>query len=595
MDGKRIDVQVRPEKEIREIAQDFQQPIEVLREAIANAYDALANEARIIARVDKDETGRRILTLDFSDDGLGMSETALAGFFGLGFSEKPSAAAARPPIGYKGHGTKIYYLAKELWVATRKEGGPLLLAHVPQAREKITQTALPEPSFLEGPAAEEKARALQVAIPGQHGTTIRLIDFTADSSRLIDIFRRAQMENYLRWFSVYGSFLHVVEKTEPKPLFSLWIQGTDDKSLKLIDYGHPWPTDDRVDTKQLKKSDERRPFNFFRKTFRCRDRFVSGGHSIDIAVLFEGKRGRLERDPHIRRQKAGGLYSEEERYGLWLCKDHIPIELRSEWMQDERLTIFEDLEPKRALVLVNCQGFALTANRGSVGNSQPDLLQAVREGVIGYMEEIADDPDLRRFREEYEEERLARARDKDQKALSRRIDRYNKKKLCAITLPSGAAFEFFEPGREITLYGLIVQLERADPTLLTLDILDYDDYQGIDLLVRRAPDPANLLAKDQVAYTELKYVLQTELNHAFQNLHAIICWESMVQDGGTVTDITGESFVLEENKSNGTTHTILRPRPGSKYSHQVRVLVLQRLLLQKRALQYLSNPRPIKK
>jgi hypothetical protein len=147
----------------------------------------------------------------------------------------------------------------------------------------------------------------------------------------------------------------------------------------------------------------------------------------------------------------------------------------------------------------------------------------------------------------------------------------------------------------VAVYGIITQLDIVDRGLLGLDILDYDDYRGLDFLVRRAPDPADLLAKDKVAYAELKYKLHAEINHAFHVLHAIICWESTVLDGGTVTDVTGESFVLQENRSNGTTHTVLSPRPGSKYSHQVRVIVLRRLLEEKRNLQIVSNPRPIKK
>jgi hypothetical protein len=91
-----------------------------------------------------------------------MTKEALAGFFGLGFSQKPPESSGRPRIGYKGHGTKIYYLAKEVWVATRMADGPLLLAHVPEARKKITQTELPEPSLWVGAEAEEKARALRL-------------------------------------------------------------------------------------------------------------------------------------------------------------------------------------------------------------------------------------------------------------------------------------------------------------------------------------------------------------------------------------------------------------------------------------------------
>ncbi len=204
---------------------------------------------------------------------------------------------------------------------------------------------------------------------------------------------------------------------------------------------------------------------------------------------------------------------------------------------------------------------------------------------------------MQRFLEEYEEDRLARLREKDSKAFHRRLARYNKKSLCSIQLPGGEPFEFFEPQREVTLFGLISQLEIVDPDLLRLEILDYDDYRGIDLLVRKkAADPGDLLARDKVAYTEIKHVLESNINHAFANLHAIVCWESDVSDLGKVTDPTGVSFDLRESQDpQGVTHTALVPLPhNTELSHQVRVIVLKRLMQETRGYQERANPRAVK-
>ena len=591
-DPQTIDVRVDAAREIREIANDFARPVEILREVIANGYDAGAERMTIVAKPARDSSGRRILDLEVTDDGIGMGREGLECFFGLGFNRKPPIPG-RPPIGAKGHGTKIFYNAIELWVATREQNAELLVAHVANARECLFNVDLPRPTMWTGEPAELQAHKAGIPPLGDHGTFIRLIDFTPDSARLIDEFQRGNIENYVRWFTIYGSFRHVVDGSTPQAPMMLLLQATDESTPTEVPYGHPWPQADRMDLDELQKLDKRRPFNFFSKAFHVKDRPIGEGYRIDIAVLFEGTRARRERDPCVRRPKVGGLYLEANRYGLWLCKDHIPIE-KSEPLQPDEVDAFATLEPHRALILVNCQEFELTANRGSVGNSQANLLNNVREGVIQYLREIQDDPDLTRFLEEYEEDRLARLRENDRKALQRRINRYNKKKYCRIELPGGETFRFYEPGREITLYGLICQLLIKDPELFSLSILDYDDYRGVDLLVRRGPDPGDLLAKDKVAYTEIKHKLSSQLNHAFAHLHAIICWESTVENNGVVVDATNETFMLtEDTDKDGITHTVLAPRANSNLKHQVRVIVLKRLLQETRQYSEQKNPRPV--
>lgn len=592
MAGEIIEPTIDGAKELREISEDFLLPLEVLREALSNSYDSGALKVHVVARRERDSTGRNILSLYLTDDGQGMSREHLAGFFGLGVSNKPTLPG-RPSIGFKGHGTKLYYRARDIYVLTRRAEGPLLLAMVKNAREQVLRAHdLPSVELWEAEQAEQQARAIGLSLEGQ-GTAIALIDFTADSNRLIDGFRRRQLESYIRWFTVYGSFRHIVTKTAPQAPFELTLQATDETTSRPVSFGHPWP-EDATDLRQLKTEDPRRPYNYFVKTFAEHDISIEGGDRIDIAVAFEGRSARLQRDPGIRRQKQSGDYHEDERYGLWLGKNHIPVELRSDWLRDEKLGEFAHLEPKRALVLVNCDDFKLTANRGSVHNSQSAMLSAVRHSVVDYIAGLADDPDLRRFLDEYEEEQRTRAREKDRKALDRRIIRYNRKQLCRFAAADGSTRAFFEPDREITFYGLLRQLEIWDPDLVDLDVLDYDDHRGLDLLVRVDQDPSDLLSRDRIAYAELKHTLEARLNHAFTLLRTIVCWESIVRPGSTIHDVTGTGFVLMEKQVDGVTYSSLVPGQDDKrHKHTVDVLVVKRLLKEKRAMVQLDNPRRI--
>jgi hypothetical protein len=587
-----LEIGVNPGKEIYEIASDFANPVEVLRESLHNSYDAGAENVLIVARTQKLRDGRRVLSLGIDDDGRGMDEENLKSFFGLGFSDKPTIPG-RPAIGFKGHGTKIYYQSQEIWVATLRDAGDLIVAHVGDARVAVFNQQLPSPEIWVGEAAKRIALEQGLAVPRTSGTSLRLVDFTPDSSRVIDAFGQETIEKYLNWFTVFGSFRHVVKKTEPKSLVRLTLQGTDKEEAKLVDFGHPWPPRDRVNLKELKQSDDRRPFNYFCKSFRRENFPIEGGYKIDIVACFEGTRSRMDRDRGIRRQGSGGLYTEEERYGLWLCKDFIPVEKRFEWLSEED-SPFNALDAKRLLIFVNCSEFKLTANRGSVGNSSSELLQAVKRGTFAFLEEIRDDKDLANFYNEYQEDLFSRLREKDKKALQRRVDRYNKKLQCTVKLPNGKEHTFFEPTREITLFGLISELQLLDGSLLGMQVLDYDDHMGIDLLVSRNGNIANLLSKDRVAYTELKHdLMRGQINHTFDSLYAIVCWDTGLTENEKVQDSTGRTFSYRQVVRDGITYSDLMPPPDSELSHGIKIIVLKRLLTERCGMKQWPNPNPL--
>ncbi len=596
MAGKRILVEVDPGREVAEIAQDFTKPIEVLRESLHNAYDAHSRHVTFIARVEKTPDARRVLTLDIFDDGEGMDEKGLESFFGLGKSLKVPRKGRRT-IGQKGHGTKIYYQAREIHLITKNQG-IIRYVVVRNAREAISGKVCPVPDLFIGDEAKFEAEKQGLQEPVQSGTSIRLVEFTNDSSRIIDDFQTDKLLNYLRWFTIYGSFDHIVHNQNPDIPFSLNIRGTDKHSGETaVEFGHKWPNSDMTTRAQLKKKDERRPFNWFVKTFRYPNYAIEDGYHIDVLMLFEGRSARLERDkPGIIRQKVGGFYSEDERYGVWLCKDYIPIEFRPDLLTEEGFP-FQLVTLRRPLIFVNSQDFKLIANRGSVGNSERQLLVAVQNAIKKLLDEVQEDKDLKVFLDEYQEDLFSRIREKDNKALQKRIARYNQKERVSIVLSNGSTHEFWEPQREITLFGILAELNVLDPTVLGFEILDYDDRFGIDMLVKRNGSTGALLDKKKVAYVELKFDLQTQLNHAFDYLYAIVCWTTQLAPENRVFDATHQEAIYQEHtdKDGIVTHSQLVPLPNSSLSHNIRVVVLSRLLKEKYSMTTSSNPRQIKK
>ena len=105
-------------KEFMEIASDFGQPLELLREAISNAFDAKATRIQTLFSTELSK-GVYVLKILIEDNGTGMDRNGLQAFFDLGNSPRHKeklgsmAASGTWPIGEKGHGTKVYFNSSE--------------------------------------------------------------------------------------------------------------------------------------------------------------------------------------------------------------------------------------------------------------------------------------------------------------------------------------------------------------------------------------------------------------------------------------------------------------------------------------------------
>ena len=120
----RITPRVNQAREFLEIAKDFKQPQEIIREALSNSWDAHAQNVSIFFDlIPVAGSRRKKIRVTIEDDGDGMSSdprpdvgsSEIEGFFNLGDSGKTEGS-----IGTKGHGAKIYYKSHGITVDTWK-------------------------------------------------------------------------------------------------------------------------------------------------------------------------------------------------------------------------------------------------------------------------------------------------------------------------------------------------------------------------------------------------------------------------------------------------------------------------------------------
>ena len=114
----KITPKVNETQEFIEIAFDFSNPLDLVREAISNSFDAKATEMTMIFETIK-KCGRKKFRIILEDNGSGMDLDGLQSFFDLGNS---LSRDDDEKIGEKGHGTKVYINCDSIEVETKKEG-----------------------------------------------------------------------------------------------------------------------------------------------------------------------------------------------------------------------------------------------------------------------------------------------------------------------------------------------------------------------------------------------------------------------------------------------------------------------------------------
>jgi hypothetical protein len=538
-------------REFLEIAGDFTNPLEVVREAISNSIDAGADKIEVEFSAVK-EVGGYVLKIAIRDNGSGMDKSELQSFFDLGNSWKRGNPDL---IGEKGHGTKVFFNCSSIAVTTTKNG-VTLAAEMERPYGKLYDEILPQASVTESGAHDCPS-----------GTEIVIKGF---NNNVGEVFTHDRLRDYIKWFTKFGSCerefgqgRHTGKK--------LYLKGLDVDTPEEITFGHFFPEESHDIHALFADHVVRAPEHFCRKIVRTgvlrRYPFIR----YEAIFAIEGNRVKQSYNRMIRHSgytAPKGAYTVQERYGLWLCKDHIPIERRNQWISSK------GSEFTKFHAFFNCQHLSLTANRGSVANTPPEILEDIREAVEEIYEEITNSDDWREMDWLESEAGAYLTLERERKDFQWRQDRATKSN---VSIFNGTTL--VEPTRESGVYALLVQLETLKPDLFPFQIVDYDTHSGIDVVAKMRD--ATPVSGSALYYVELKYFLERTMNHCFENIRYIVCWDTEVKNGDKVADLNGEERILHvvtpDPNAGGYKGYFLR----RNFKHEIEVFVLKDYLSEK--------------
>lgn len=506
MAGYEITPKVDEVQEFIEIANDFGNHLDLVREAISNSFDANATKICIDFSVEKNH-GESVLKIILADNGTGMDEEGLQSFFDLGNSPRRDDTSK---IGEKGHGTKIYFKSQKVVVET-SNGSVRRTAEMDQPMRTLYDRKIPTvqvKTFF-----ERSDPGTKITIFGYNNN--RRSQFTHDNIR-----------DYIKWFTRAGSIQWVFNLEAEEPI-RIFLKGLGSDEFEELDTRHDFGEE---------SSSMQALFNEYlvkAPDYYCR-RIVQEGHltnhpEIAYQAVFsiEGSRVKYSYNPMLRRRGyQRGAYTIQDRYGLWLCKDFIPVQRKNEWLTTAKT------EWTRLHAFINCQYFHLTANRGSIENTPPEILDDLNEVVGTIYDEITESDDWRDLEWLESEASAYRTVEKETKDFVWRQKRINQ---ANVTEYGGTTL--VEPQRESGVFALFLQLSILTPDLFPFQVLDYDTHEGIDVIVKG--DDTTPITNAKLFYVEFKHQLEPAFNHSFKNLRSVVCWDTQVKHDETVDCLGG--------------------------------------------------------
>lgn len=531
--------QVNSEAEFLEIASDFGNPLEIVREAVSNSIDAGASDIRIAFNVEEVD-GAATLVIEIEDNGTGMPADILSmNFWGLGYS---NSRADKVKIGEKGHGTKIYLRSEGVHVRTQSISGALE-GICERPMRALTRRELHKP----------RVRTIDNFMD-HTGTTIRVVGYNQNER---STFVQNVVKDYIYWFTKFGS----VENAFAIDTFQhlkLSLKCLDRDEYELLTFGHYFPPENSDIEKLFDEHDENAADLYVKRYIR-RDRLKELPEvTFDAVISVEGDQVKRKYNPLIRdrKRRETGTYKVADRYGIWLCKDYIPIQNVNDWIMgfgtgSNSFTLLHGF--------INCQRLKLTANRGSIANTEPKVVEELKKEIQGMLDGI--NAELNKsgiyalFQLQQEERTLAQEKaDFDTRARSLKTRRT-------------ASFEgriLLEPRNESELFGLFSTVYALRPDLFEFEPLDYNTSRGIDVIARNKT--GNRISESTLWYVELKYLLRETLNHGFRYLRWIVCWDfdkSVTQESEFAAVQENDVRRLEISKADGKTVYFLDSRTNA--------------------------------
>lgn len=621
------------EHTLKEIAVNRQDPCELVRELVSNAYDASATEIVVMPYLQKKG-------LIFFDNGLGLSESEsdkkngivpYIAFFSIGKTTKIKGSG----IGYKCQGSKLCFASSRVTIITRCAGEKgWRTKQIDNPRRVLNENYDLTPKLTESPwdylAAEvitepdDRSMALLSILSREFfeekfksGTLLVIDGFDVqDYGKYFSVANAesSYLYNYVRFFSAHGDVRQFLgqdsgfkqvdtnsvitnRKTKASNLSILTDPVAGDWKLEPIPHGFPYLAVTAEDEKVVSPSNVNR-LRDGRFSARYATVFDHEGQKFSVILAIDGKRRTLDSYKQLGRQRQSGCgIPLSSQRGVFLTSHGVRVCPYNEIFREDTLAEFSVLADNYEHHLMFIDGpFDLVTNRNSPAPESSRLLK--EKGFLDKLKDFLNDIVMRRPRGAVLRElvdRLARERTHEREEQYHKIMAEVKE-----GLPGRAQFRsidaegvkdrwFIEPGKgEENMVGALFTLfahlvpSNSPAAAYWSRPLTFSAY-GIDAI--SCNDDGNLA--NSLEYLEYKYHFSPdiEFNHPFSITNEIVCWNfdepvigTTIQDSYNYLAEIKAPIKIGDKTIGFTLGDIRQKSDLQAIGNEIRVLSLSRLL-----------------
>jgi hypothetical protein len=596
---------------LKELSVNRNDPCEVIRELVSNAYDARADEMRL--SVISDKKG-----FIFSDNGTGLSRTErinditpYEAFFSIGKSTKTKGDGG---VGYKCQGSKLCFAASRILVLTKcPEDVNWYFKIIENPRNTLSPMFDISPSTASSPDKVMADFFVGVDALGRKavetfdasffssrtsGTLIAVIDLDAEGfSRYFAMGVNAEksyLYNYIRHYTRHGdtTFITKDEGFSPSDVKQVVTKGRKGAKLSLwcdnayveVPYGFPYlPGEIEKDVKGPLEVARLRDGRF---TSRAAKRINFGGQSYSFILAVDGNRRAHDGYEHLDRKGAtkSGIRLSDQR-GLWVSANGIKISRFNDILgrtELEGYAVLSDSEGSSHYHIIIDGDFELVTNRNAVSRSATSALDD--SSFVTEFKKFLDG--VRDASPVFKNLLLRLRREQTDARLNQQIEMLDESKRI---MKSRERFEILGrkyvsplPGEEYLVGVLYAELRnKVDETNLQAalwkTVLTFSTL-GIDTIATENPKS---FKDDDLIAIEYKYAFSSlgPFNHALCIVDYIVAWDVELKAGLQVRDDYGCFGDVAERPDGHFTITDIENVDGDSYNgHQVTVVCLKKLI-----------------
>jgi hypothetical protein len=590
---------------LRQMVQNFNKPLELIREAISNAYDAGANNIDITIKRQLWE-GEQRWVIRIKDDGAGMVRDepapndftgSLGAFFRLGGSQK--GEKQYQPVGEKCLGIKIALRSQHIKVKTwAGPNFPIWVAECERPWAAIFDGKFPVPVFSQGNGEN----------PSHSFTEIEVVGFYDNDATH---FQADEVEDYIRWFTKWGSFENRIRaglndqaemlemhlsKFRPVPSGVVSLEAPGSMTVRRIPFGHPFPDccsnpiipNQKIDSllNELNGLPYDQMLERLDKAKRSHWRYYIETGTFDelpdvtweAVISVEGEEAKRRYNPFLRQrlQPKKFSYKTESRYGLWLCKDFFCVEQRNSIAMD---VLEKEGQRTRFKILLNCQNFVLNNDRNKVGGDA-NLMRGIESVAKSLVSKMVEDDSWEWMKIIEEETEVRTSIKQDKQQLQQRSVQAEKKPWLLIENEP----IFFQPATEAETVLLLERLRYRFPQKFGFfEPIDWRTDEGIDCVVR-SNEPG-----EKCRFVEFKRDLGAgHFNHTFASLHFIVCWQVKALEGSLLEDPAKKKRKLKRYPSDEYELPQTAPWTLEGEQQTIKVYSLKDILVEKHGVHFSS-------